>query len=181
MHDMSDKILIFIFVKIILFYTGKSPLEAPLIQWNTEIDSICSLSVYLIMVSRGQKYRPLSVAARLNNEAEHVQKEQGCLCIHIFVFLRITATAKVILWRLTYNARFRLFLKFNSYCTFVKYFGSDTHQGASNEYYCSREETTWRQLAISLLWLDSDSRNWPFSHLHSTNRLHNFDQNSGSV
>ena len=39
------KILTFIFVKEILFYTGKSPLEAHLIQRDTEIHLICPLSV----------------------------------------------------------------------------------------------------------------------------------------
>ena len=32
----SDKILIFIWVKETVLYTGKSPLVAPLIQWDTE-------------------------------------------------------------------------------------------------------------------------------------------------
>ena len=33
---ISEKILIFILVKEIVLYTGKSPLEAPLSLWDTE-------------------------------------------------------------------------------------------------------------------------------------------------
>ena len=41
---ISDKILKFILVKEILFYTHKSPLGPPVVQCETEIDLICPLS-----------------------------------------------------------------------------------------------------------------------------------------
>ena len=46
-----DKILMFISVKEILLYIGKSPLEAG--YWN------CPLSVNPLMISSGQEYRSL--------------------------------------------------------------------------------------------------------------------------
>ena len=54
--------LLLILMEEILFYTGKSPLGDPFIQWNTEIDFICPLSVNPLMTSRVQKYRPLTLA-----------------------------------------------------------------------------------------------------------------------
>ena len=42
-----------------MFYTGKSPLEASLVQGDIENNLICPLSVNLLMTSHGQKHRPL--------------------------------------------------------------------------------------------------------------------------
>ena len=67
-----DIILIFILVKVILFYTCKSSLGGPLIQLDTEIDLICSLSVSQLMTFLEQKYR--SVSIKQNFAADNIFK-----------------------------------------------------------------------------------------------------------
>ena len=57
----SDKLLIFILVKEIVLYTGKSPLEAPFnfVRWCN-----CPLSVNPLMISIGQEYMSLRLRYR---------------------------------------------------------------------------------------------------------------------
>ena len=55
---LKSKILVFILVKENVLFTGKSPLMAPLIQCNIEIDLICLFPVNMLKTSIGQKYRP---------------------------------------------------------------------------------------------------------------------------
>ena len=59
-YVLSDKIMIFILVKKIICYTGKSPLGAPLVQCDIEIELICPLSFNPLITSHGKQYRPLS-------------------------------------------------------------------------------------------------------------------------
>ena len=44
-----------------MFYTGKFPLVAPLVEREMKIDLICPLSANPLMTSHGQKCRPLNV------------------------------------------------------------------------------------------------------------------------
>ena len=55
---LKSKILTFILVKEIVLYTSKSPLMAPLIQCDIEIDLICLFPLNMLKTSFGQKYRP---------------------------------------------------------------------------------------------------------------------------
>ena len=55
--------MIFILVKEILCFTGKSLLGAPLFQGDVDIDLICPLSVNRLITSHGQKYRPLKTVS----------------------------------------------------------------------------------------------------------------------